>query len=1200
MAARANILDILAAHVRNDEDGELFRFIQARQSTPESLTYGALYRRSATVGALLRERIRPGDTAIVLHPAGLEFIAAFFSCLVAGVIPVPLYPPKREADFVRVSAIAQTAGSRCILTTYREVERLRHRLVVNELIATDLIETDQSHGIKTSHSESGPLAYLQFTSGSTGHPKGVAITHDNLLDNLAAIRDVFGHTQESRGVVWLPPYHDMGLVGGILQPIFAGFPCTLMAPATFVQKPTLWLNAISEQRATTAGGPNFAFEHCVRAVSDSQRVGLDLSNWKNAFVGSERIRADTLDRFTKAFAPYGFNPGAFLPCYGLAEATLMVSGGPGGRKPRTLALDPGELANRRVREVSRSTASGVLLVGCGKPVGGHSVAIVNPDTDVCVGPDLIGEIWVRGPSVARGYYGEPQSSGKRFQRRLADGRGPFLATGDLGFLLDDSLFIVGRADDLIIIRGKNHYPDDIERTVETSHPAIGPGRAVVFGHSVEPSSDGGQLGVAIEIDHRASAAPAQDVLAAVRNAVAEAHELTVANVAIVPLGRLPRSSNGKIQRQKALQLFMNSNPVDARTIRATSLSKVSPRVDPKPADAPTVEGLIQWVRDYADRRFDPVWMRERRTIPPHLVLDFGNRGLFGLQVSPLLGGIALTTTDTMRVLEQLAAIDLTLATMVGLHNALAIRPVLNYALENVRQRVLPLLASGRELGAFALTEPGAGANPRLVSATAEELADGRWRLNGRKWWVGSAAWAASIHFFARSFDRSGRELGMSGFMLSDGTPGLRLGPEALTLGVRGMVQSEVIVESAVVERDRLLGEPGQGIAIAQDAMMHGRLGLGALSIGGMKRCAQLMARYADRRAFSGAKLIDQAFVRARLTSLVAATTALEALVRRLAAMLDEGGEVPQEAFIAVKVVAPELLWRAADDLVQILGGRGYVHPNLAPGLFEDARLFRIFEGPTEAMAAFLGARALNEPEGLYRFISEDLGAPERASAIATAARQAAARGADCHVALGKAIGFGILEAAARSAAFASADLACAWARREFGAALAEADHMALPSTMLKETIDSYASGIGDFEPTLPGVGQTIDPLLARTDSAVHIEASNIGDMAMPADVESAADLEAWLIGWVAARTRLPIDSIDKVKPLTSLGMDSLMALEFAAAIAAKTGLDIPESMIFELTTIRAIAEQLSKPIHRSDERQGPTRRDGVQWESIRI
>jgi alkylation response protein AidB-like acyl-CoA dehydrogenase len=300
----------------------------------------------------------------------------------------------------------------------------------------------------------------------------------------------------------------------------------------------------------------------------------------------------------------------------------------------------------------------------------------------------------------------------------------------------------------------------------------------------------------------------------------------------------------------------------------------------KPSKARADE-LIEWLRSYANERINSRLIDERRCIPPYIVLDMGNRGLLGMQVPPKYGGIGLSNQDTLRVIQQLGAIDPTLASFVGVHNVLGIRPLMNYASSEVRDELLPLMATGRELAAFALTEPGAGSNPQAISAKAIPDSQGSWRLQGTKVWIGSAAWASAINVFVQTFDAEGQYLGISGFVVRQGSSGLRQGPEALTMGLRGMVQNTVYLDDVSVDSEHLLGELGTGMKAAQDAMMHGRLCITAASLGGMKRCAQLMLRYAKRRNISTGRLLNNPVTLAKLTDITEGIMAVESLVESL-------------------------------------------------------------------------------------------------------------------------------------------------------------------------------------------------------------------------------------------------------------------------------------------------------------------------------
>ena len=365
------------------------------------------------------------------------------------------------------------------------------------------------------------------------------------------------------------------------------------------------------------------------------------------------------------------------------------------------------------------------------------------------------------------------------------------------------------------------------------------------------------------------------------------------------------------------------------------------------------------MRNYAEENINSQLIDERRSIPPYIVLDFGNKGLLGMQVPQEYGGLGLNNYQTMQILEQLGAIDTTLCLFVGLNNILGIRPILNYGSEELKE-LLPILATGRELAAFAITEKGAGSNPQAIISRAIATSENAWNIQEAKIWSGSAAWAGVTNVFMQHRDINGKQKGISAFAVRRGTPGLRQGKEALTMGMRGMVKNTVYFDDVPVTSRELLGKAGKGMEVAQDAMMYGRVAIASSCLGGMKRCAQLMLRYTNRRQVSTGRLLDNPVILTRLGSLTAQITAVECLVTQTAQLLDKNVTIPVELYTACKTSAPEFYWQAADDLVQFLGGRGYIETNLAPQILRDARVLRIFEGSTETLNMFLGSRIINQ------------------------------------------------------------------------------------------------------------------------------------------------------------------------------------------------------------------------------------------------
>lgn len=528
-----------------------------------SLTYKELDRQARSIGARLQRLGVMGERVLILCPPGLKYIAAFFGCLYAGGIAVPSYLPRLNRPDPRLWAIVRDAQAAISLTTTQVLSNLEARFThtpdlraLQWLVTDDLIhELGEEWENPSVPSES--LALLQYTSGSTASPKGVMVSHSNLLHNLALIHQYFGHTAESRGVIWLPPYHDMGLIGGILQPLYGGFPVLLMSPIAFLQRPIRWLQAISRYQGTTSGGPNFAYDLCVRKTTPEERATLDLSSWEVAFNGAEPIRPHTLEQFATTFEPYGFHRKAFYPCYGLAEATLIVSGGVKAANPVIHSVSHKGLESNQTQDIGAENDDNQLLVGCGQALLGHEIVIVDPEFGCKCSSGCVGEIWISGPSVAQGYWHRTEETATTFQAYLTDtGEGPFLRTGDLGFLMNGELFVTGRLKDLIIIRGRNHYPHDIELTIEESHQALRSGCSAAF--SVEMDGEE-RLVLVQEVKRGHQTVDMEEVVWRIRQAVAKEHELQVYAVVLIKPGTIPKTSSGKIQRYACRIKFLQGD-----------------------------------------------------------------------------------------------------------------------------------------------------------------------------------------------------------------------------------------------------------------------------------------------------------------------------------------------------------------------------------------------------------------------------------------------------------------------------------------------------------------------------------------------------------------------------------------------------------------------------------------------------------------
>jgi amino acid adenylation domain-containing protein len=571
----STLVEVLCQRTLESPSQVAYRFLSDGEEEESSLTYAELDRRARALGAFLQENGAAGERALLLYPPGLEFVTAFLGCLYGGVVAVPAYPPRSNRPDPRLQAIAEDSRPLLALTTAALRDRAPAFAAHNpslagvRWVATAEIDPKLAESWRPA-GDLGPetLAFLQYTSGSTATPKGVMVRHGNLMHNEATIQAAFGQSSSSVTVGWLPLYHDMGLIGNVLQPLYSGATCVLMSPVAFLQQPARWLRAIHRYRATTSGGPSFAYELCARRVSAEERLKLDLSSWEVAYNGAEPVRAETLERFAETFAPCGFRREAFYPCYGLAEATLFVSGGDRGAGASLREIDAAALEQSQVKPAQPGSPSR-WLVGCGHTSEDQRVVIADIANIADAGrgtacPEgTVGEVWIAGPSVAAGYWRRPEETAQTFGARLAgDPETPWLRTGDLGFLLEGELFLTGRVKDLIILRGRNLYPQDVELTVERSHPAMRPGCGAAF--SVEAGGDE-RLVIVQEVERDAErrwsrdpqgAGGLQAAVEAVRRAVATEHEAAVHAVALVRTATVPKTSSGKIRRRSCREDFL--------------------------------------------------------------------------------------------------------------------------------------------------------------------------------------------------------------------------------------------------------------------------------------------------------------------------------------------------------------------------------------------------------------------------------------------------------------------------------------------------------------------------------------------------------------------------------------------------------------------------------------------------------------------
>ena len=607
-------VDLLQKRADEHHGKMAYGFLENGENLSEQLTFDVLDKKARAIAVQLQQRKLQGERALLLYPSGLEYLAAYFGCLYAGVIAVPVYPPQMGKQLSRIEAVVGDCHPAVFLTTTDILATIKDQMpeLVNmgsaKWLTTENITTEEADLWQRPDINGDTIAFLQYTSGSTSSPKGVMVSHGNLLANEHSILSLVETSPETVSVSWLPLFHDMGLIGMALHSLYLGTPNYLMAPFSFLQRPHRWLRAISNFGGTLSGGPNFAFELCLNRITEKEMEGLDLSSWKTAFNGAEPVRMETLNRFAEKFASVGFRPACQRPLYGMAESTLIISGWSMNEPLNHLYVDESELAQHRIREVDQKAAGAQAMVNCGHADENHHIMAVDPETRTICNDSEVGEIWFSGPSVAKGYWQRPESTEDTFQAYTSDTHeGPFLRTGDLGFVRDGHVFITGRIKDLIIIRGRNHYPQDIELTVENSHPSLRLGGGAAF--SVQAFGEE-RLVVLQEVERGMfKKAPEEEIIGAIRQAVSRVHELQLFAIVLVKRRSILKTSSGKIMRNACKQAYLNKelyveaewelSEAELEDGEKTSVSKKEKTLSPKSSDE-----LQVWIKGWMSRKLN--------------------------------------------------------------------------------------------------------------------------------------------------------------------------------------------------------------------------------------------------------------------------------------------------------------------------------------------------------------------------------------------------------------------------------------------------------------------------------------------------------------------------------------------------------------------------------------------------------------------
>ncbi|MBR0225976.1 MAG: aminotransferase class I/II-fold pyridoxal phosphate-dependent enzyme [Thermoguttaceae bacterium] len=560
---RSNLVDLVRYRARFQPNDVAFTYLVNNGATETNLTYAELDRRCRQVAAWLQRNDMRGKRALLLYRPGLEFIVGFYGCLYAGATAIPAYPPTKNRSMLRIQSIASNAEASMALTSTEVIEQVKGTIAETPLLQqipwtpTNAMPEGIEDDWVDPQIDQSEIAFLQYTSGSTGNPKGVMLSHGNMLNNSMLIERGFEHTRSCVGVYWLPSYHDMGLIGGVIQPVYCGCRIYMMAPLVFLTRPHLWLKMISKYRGTTSGGPNFAYDLCVKMVKEEQMEGLDLSSWSVAFNGAEPVQAETLERFAAKFERCGFKYEAFYPCFGLAEGTLIVTGGLKAQAPIVRTVDADALGAGRAVDVMPDSPRARKLVSSGRTILGQRLAIVDPETLRELPDGRVGEIWTASDSVAQGYWRNERETERCFHARLADKpeEGPFLRTGDLGFVEDGELFVTGRIKDMMIIRGVNVYPQDIEVTAQHVSPLLvlnGGGAFLVGNESDE------KLVLVQEVERKFNVEKDSSyIFSEIRKRIALEHELPISAIVLIQKGSLPKTSSGKVQRHACRSYYLD-------------------------------------------------------------------------------------------------------------------------------------------------------------------------------------------------------------------------------------------------------------------------------------------------------------------------------------------------------------------------------------------------------------------------------------------------------------------------------------------------------------------------------------------------------------------------------------------------------------------------------------------------------------------
>ncbi len=914
-------------HAHSDEISDKIAVTVFDAETSTDLSYAEIIRSGLRAAELINKFTKPGDRVLIVMPTSVDFISAFFGCLFSGRIAVPLPVEKPRNGISRSeNVISDCSPVLAIFKSAEDLEKMKSGFskVKSIILDEQIKEIPQvPSDLDYLNISENQIAFIQYTSGSTSAPKGVALTHKNLIANIKMIQQAMKISSEERVVSWLPLHHDMGLIGNLLSFLCCGAFTALYPYQEFARSPMSWLLAMSKYRATLSGAPTFAFE-LINKKLDLQRLkDVDLKPMRLLYCGSERLVPATISKFYSALAPIGLSTKSFFPCYGMAEASLFVS----GRfcEPQILQLP---------------VESGAEYPTCGNLANNLSLSVADEEGQECF-PGKVGEIQIKGTSVTNGYWREIKN--KVSENGEVKSAESWLKTGDLGALVGNEIIIVGRKKDIIKSNGRTLYPEDIEIQIEQNSPWLSPNSVVIFSEG----DDNSRISVVIEVERTKKDIPFAEICGEVNVLVSE-FGLQKPNILFLAPLNLPKTTSGKKQRKLTAKLLSENT---LKIIWHDQLN-LAPNVTSEDSESLSKINLKSLIAYVSKTNFDLA--EERRAMPADMLLVVKNAGLLDLLVNKEFGGKGLNSFQFSEIGVTLGQLNLSLAAVLGIHNTLGVLSIQNSKNIELKKTVLREVVQKGSLVSFAISEPAAGSNPHKIEATAK-VSGSKIILNGTKVWIGNAQFAEYFVVFANETSADNSSKGISGFLVKSGQPGLQVGEEQLTLGMRSMPQCMLqLTNVEVTEADRLTA-PGKGLELAFESMEYARFGLAAVACGVMNHSLALAKEYALSRQIWTGKLSENGHVANIFRDVQLKSQALKKLVEKSAKQIDDSGKLPIHLSFVCKILAGEWAFQATDSCLQICGGRGYTENFGIARFWRDIRLFRIFEGPSEALAYQLGA-----------------------------------------------------------------------------------------------------------------------------------------------------------------------------------------------------------------------------------------------------